>query len=219
MKRLNYIYSESEGMWAVTVDGEERGYVVTPPRDWFVCFDPALYAWIDQNGETHPIGWPGVPPDPLRSTFKPEPEPEPRITWDHLYLYMAQLVAQRSTCQRRKVGAVVVSQDGMDHWFGYNEGPAGAPHCPGVMVCTHGKGSGCSYTVHAEANALLKANRDKLQGGTMYLTLSPCPSCCGLIINAGVARVVYVEEYPTIDESRALLERAGVALEQHDGES
>jgi len=131
---------------------------------------------------------------------------------------IAKAVAARSTCTRRKVGAVLV-RDGLIVSSGYNGSPEGLEHCVDVgcdVVNGH-----CVRTVHAEANALIQAGQvgARTSGATLYTTASPCRACMSLIINARIARVVYAEPYqdPTHDgdESRWALdtaERLGIEM-------
>lgn len=122
-----------------------------------------------------------------------------RPTWDAYFLGIAQAVAARADCSRRKVGAVVV-KDRRVRGTGYNGAPAGHTGCiscprrissvePGSSYDT---GAGACVAVHAEANALLYCNREDLIGATLYITADPCDGCLKLIRAAGVTRVVAV---------------------------
>ena len=104
---------------------------------------------------------------------------------------VAKSVAQRATCPRKSVGAVLV-RDKKILATGYNGSVRGTPHCTDVgcqMVSNH-----CVRTVHAEANAILQA-ACCLDGATAYCTMRPCYNCFKLLANAGVTRIVYAEEY------------------------
>lgn len=116
-----------------------------------------------------------------------------RINRDTMLMGVAQLVAQRGTCLRLQVGALV-ALDGRIISTGYNGAPAGMEHC-NVSNCSWDKP--CERTIHAEANAIVFAARHgvKLDGSTLYTTYSPCKTCAGLIINAGVKLVVYKKAY------------------------
>ncbi|QAY13561.1 deoxycytidylate deaminase [Mycobacterium phage Eurydice] len=120
-----------------------------------------------------------------------------RPTWDEYFLGIAGAVAERSDCERSKVGAVVV-KDRRVRGTGYNGAPAGRPGCgscprrrssvdPGSG---YDSGPGRCVAVHAEANALLHCDREDLVGATLYITREPCNGCLKLIEAAGVARVV-----------------------------
>lgn len=133
-----------------------------------------------------------------------------RISRDELLGNIAKLVAKRSTCQRASVGAVL-ARDGRIISMGYNGAPAGLPHCDHPA-----DGEPCTRTVHAEANAIAFAAKNGVStdGTTMYCTYSPCIDCAKLMINAGVARVVFWELYRD-DTPLLLLEDAGVQVEAY----
>jgi dCMP deaminase len=135
-----------------------------------------------------------------------------RPSWDEYFLGIAFQVARRSTCDRARVGAIIV-KDRRILTTGYNGAPAGLPHCDDVghlMVDGH-----CVRTLHAEQNAIIQAalHGVSVQGGTIYVTHQPCLTCAKMIINAGIVRVVYAGEYPD-ENSRAFLAEAGVVLER-----
>lgn len=120
------------------------------------------------------------------------------------FLLMAWAASLRATCCRRKVGAVLVTQTEAIY-SGRNGAPRGMPHCierDGGCEVAHGH---CASSVHAEINAVIKAARSggRTDGSTIYTTASPCRSCMGAIINAGVTRVVYADPYRTDDPSGA----------------
>lgn len=102
-------------------------------------------------------------------------------------------MAQRSTCLRLQVGAVIAF-DGRILTTGYNGAPAGVPHCT-LDVC--GPENPCTRTVHAEANAIAFAARHgvRTEGSVIYCTDSPCLECAKLIINSGIQRVFYYRRY------------------------
>ena len=127
---------------------------------------------------------------------------------DLRYLRMARIWAENSYCVRRKVGALVV-KDKMIISDGYNGTPSGFEN-----VCEDDNNVTKPYVLHAEANAITKvaASSNNSRGSTIYVTASPCIECAKLIIQAGVVRVVYSEEYHT-DEGVQLLRRAGIAVD------
>lgn len=131
---------------------------------------------------------------------------EKQRTLDWRYMRMADIWAENSYCQRRKVGALIV-KDKMIISDGYNGTPAGFEN-----VCEDDE-SGLTkpYVLHAEANAITKIARSGncSDGATLYVTTSPCIECSKLIIQAGIKRVVYREKYRVTD-GLDLLERAGV---------
>ena len=125
-----------------------------------------------------------------------------RPSWDTYFIQIAHLVATRATCPRPSVGAVIV-RDKRILATGYNGAPAGLPHCPpegdqhdwprGCTMAGH-----CVRSLHAEQNCLLQAAKIGVasDGATMYVTCQPCNTCAKMIINAGVARVIYEGDYP-----------------------
>ena len=127
---------------------------------------------------------------------------------DLRYLRMAAIWAENSYCQRRKVGALVVKEK-MIISDGYNGTPSGFEN-----VCEDAHGVTHPYVLHAEANAITKLARSGKNSdqATLYVTASPCIECAKLIIQAGIRRVVYAEQYRLTD-GIDLLRRAGVEVE------
>lgn len=137
---------------------------------------------------------------------------------DSYFLDIAAVVASRGTCVARRVGAVAVIDKHIVA-TGYNGVPRGIPHPTVCLRRQRGLPSGVETflcgCVHAEMNIIAQAalHGTSLKGATVYCTNQPCHLCAMLLINAGVARVVYRETYP--DEAAALLlAQAGVNLEQ-----
>lgn len=126
---------------------------------------------------------------------------------DCRYLRMAQIWAENSYCERRKVGAILV-KDKMIISDGYNGTPSGFEN-----LCEDENNVTKPYVLHAEANAITKVakSNNSSEGATLYVTSSPCLECAKLIIQAGIKRVVYTEKY-RIDDGLKLLERAGVIM-------
>ncbi len=117
-----------------------------------------------------------------------------RASWDEYFMSIAQVVATRSTCQRKYVGAVLVRNRTILS-TGYNGSIRGMPHCTDVghmMEDGH-----CVATIHAEANAIIQAARNgvMIEGSTNYVTASPCWHCFTQLANAGVVRICYGEFY------------------------
>ena len=131
--------------------------------------------------------------------------------FDHSYLEMAEIWAQNSYCKRRKVGALLV-KDRMIISDGYNGTPSGFEN-----VCEE-DGVTKPYVLHAEANAITKVAKsgNSSEGATLYVTASPCVECAKLIIQSGIRRVVYRDEYRLTD-GIDLLRRAGIEVEKIDG--
>ncbi len=132
---------------------------------------------------------------------------EKQLMFDRRYLEMARVWAQNSYCQRRQVGALVV-KEGMIISDGYNGTPSGFEN-----VCEDDSGVTKPYVLHAEANAITKLARsnNNSEGATIYITASPCIECAKLIIQAGIKRVVYGENYRLTD-GIDLLRRAGIEV-------
>lgn len=126
---------------------------------------------------------------------------------DMRYLRMATIWAENSYCERRKVGALIV-RDKMIISDGYNGTPSGFEN-----VCEDEDFKTKPYVLHAEANAITKvakSNNNSL-GATLYVTDSPCIECSKLIIQCGIARVVYGKEYHCMDGVN-LLKKAGIEV-------
>lgn len=148
-----------------------------------------------------------------------------RPSWDEYFTEICRSVAKRSTCRRRQVGAAIV-RDRRILATGYNGAPSGLPHCLdiGCLRDQLGIPSGERQEIcrgnHAEGNAIASAalHGIALKGATIYCTHQPCILCAKLLINAGIARVVYIEGYP--DEfARETLQVAGVDLIKYVGSS
>ena len=129
--------------------------------------------------------------------------------FDTSYLKMARIWGQNSYCKRRQVGALLV-KDRVIISDGYNGTPSGFENC-----CEDEAYKTKPYVLHAEANAITKVakSNNSSAGATLYITSAPCMECAKLIIQAGVRRVVFAEHYHSAD-GVALLERAGIAVEQ-----
>ena len=124
-----------------------------------------------------------------------------RPSWDEYFMSIAELAKTRSNCIRRQVGAVLVNNKHQIISTGYNGVPRGIPHCT-KDTCTKlyeksGEKNEVCPAVHAELNAILQAATAGIssEGTTLYSTTRPCGNCTMAIINAGIKRVVYIEEY------------------------
>jgi len=129
--------------------------------------------------------------------------------FDKAYLKMAQEWAKLSYCKRKQVGALIV-KDRMIISDGYNGTPSGFENC-----CENAEGKTHWYVLHAEANAILKlaASTQSAKGATLYLTLSPCKECSKLILQAGITRLVYINEYSD-DDGISFLKNHNIEIEQ-----
>ena len=123
------------------------------------------------------------------------------------YLRMARIWAENSYCVRRRVGALIVKEK-MIISDGYNGTPQGFEN-----ICEDEAGKTKPYVLHAEANAITKVAKSSNSslGATLYVTASPCIECAKLIIQAGIIRVVFCEDYHS-EDGIELLKRAGIKV-------
>jgi dCMP deaminase len=143
---------------------------------------------------------------------------------DEYFMEMAQLVSSRSTCLRRKVGAVIVKEKRVLS-TGYNGSPKGTEHCEqtGCIRVQLNVPSGTRHElcrgVHAEQNAVTQAAYFgvSVNGASIYTTTYPCSMCAKILINAGIREIIYSEGYA--DElSKKLLEEAHIAIREYKPE-
>lgn len=126
-----------------------------------------------------------------------------RIDWKSYFMKMAQLAAERSTCIRRRVGAVAV-RDNHVLATGYNGAPKGQTHCIDQgclreeLNIPSGERHEICRGVHAEQNIICQAalHGASLEGAIIYCTTQPCSICARLIVNSGIQKVIYLEGYP-----------------------
>jgi dCMP deaminase len=146
-----------------------------------------------------------------------------RTSWDQYFMKVATIVAERATCTRAKIGAVIVKDKNIIA-TGYNGSPAGLPHCTdvGCLVYVSRNPDGeeeenCFRTIHAEINAIAQAAKHgvSIDGAAIYVTASPCYHCLKTIMNTGINRVCYLRPYK-IDRVAPLLENARITMEQVD---
>ena len=142
-----------------------------------------------------------------------------RPTWDEYFMQMAELTAQRSTCLRRHVGAVIV-QDKHVVATGYNGAPKGVAHCAEIGGCLRekmgipsGERHELCRALHAEQNAIIQAATlaQSIEGASIYITHQPCIIFAKMIINAGIKRIVVKEGYPD-EMSVRMLDEAGLKI-------
>jgi dCMP deaminase len=127
--------------------------------------------------------------------------------FDIRYIQMARVWAKNSYCKRRQVGALIV-KDRMIISDGYNGTPSGFEN-----ECEDADGNSKPYVLHAEANAITKVakSNNSSDGATLYITASPCMDCAKLIIQSGIKRIVYADEY-RVTEGLDLLNKAGIEI-------
>jgi dCMP deaminase len=144
-----------------------------------------------------------------------------RPSWDDYFMSIARMVASRSNCVKRKVGAVI-ARDRRIISTGYNGTPRGTRNCNegGCPRCNSfarsGSGLGECLCSHGEENAITQAafHGVSVRGGTIFTTLCPCLICTKMIINAGIEEVAYNAHYPLADVALAMLREAGVKVRQ-----
>lgn len=142
-----------------------------------------------------------------------------RPGWDHYFMEIARVVATRSTCLRRQVGALLVLEKRILA-TGYNGAPTGLQHCDesgclrAKLNVPAGERHELCRGLHAEQNAIIQAALDgvAIKGASLYCTHFPCVVCAKMLINAGIHRICLAENYP--DElAKRLLGEAGVPVE------
>jgi dCMP deaminase len=135
--------------------------------------------------------------------------PNKQDRYDRAYLKMARQWAELSHCQRKQVGALIV-REGVIISDGYNGTPAGFDN-----PCEDDDGTTKWYVLHAEANAITKVARttNNAIGSTLYLTLSPCRECSKLVHQAGIKRVVFIDQYKD-GKGLDFLRKAGIETVQ-----
>ena len=153
----------------------------------------------------------------------PAPDSPARPSWEEYFFQIAQQVATRSTCLRRKVGAVLV-KDKRILSTGYNGAPRGISHCIDIgclrdeLSVPSGERHELCRALHAEQNAIAQAalHGVKIEGAALYCTHQPCALCAKMIINAGIVEVYFDEGYP--DELAAgFFAEAGIKLHRMGG--
>ena len=144
-----------------------------------------------------------------------------RLTWDQYFMTITQQVAERSTCNRAKVGAVIV-RDRNILATGYNGAPAGMPHCTeaGCLIYESKTPYGeveqnCFRTIHAEINAIAQAakNGSNIKDSSIYVTHTPCIHCIKVLVNTGIKTVYYESPYK-LDTLEEILRNTRVHMEK-----
>lgn len=142
-----------------------------------------------------------------------------RPDWNHYFMKITHLVATRSTCLRRNVGAVIVKNNRILA-TGYNGAPSGVEHCLDIgclrekMHIPSGERQELCRGIHAEQNAIIQAaaNGVAIAGGLLYCTHQPCITCTKMIINAGIEKVFITNPYPD-RLGEEMLKEAGIPVE------
>ncbi len=144
---------------------------------------------------------------------------DPRISWPDYFMGIAFFVAERSTCLRRKVGAVAV-KDKRILATGYNGAPSNVPHCAETgclreqLKVPSGQRHEICRGLHAEQNVIIQAalHGVSIEGSALYCTTQPCLICSKMLINTGIREIFFAESYP--DElAETMMREAGVHFE------
>ncbi|MCD6407002.1 cytidine/deoxycytidylate deaminase family protein [Candidatus Aerophobetes bacterium] len=141
-----------------------------------------------------------------------------RPSWDEYFMQIAELVAKRSTCLRRKVGAVLVRNKRI-LCTGYNGAPRGLAHCDEKgclrekMKIPSGERQEICRGLHAEQNAIIQAALYgiSIENSVLYCTHQPCITCSKMIINAGIKKIIFKGDYPD-PLAQEILKEAGIKL-------
>lgn len=142
-----------------------------------------------------------------------------RLDWDSYFMTQALLIRSRSTCDRAYVGAVIV-KDNRVISTGYNGSVTGTEHCSGEDGVGHHLVEGhCVRTVHAEANAILQCSKEgiSVKDSTIYVTHFPCLNCTKSIIQSGIKKVIYNNDYRIDEFAKSLLLESNIELIKFEG--
>jgi dCMP deaminase len=144
--------------------------------------------------------------------------------FDDIFMDLAKSLALRSHCTRAQVGAVLVNDTRITS-IGYNGPPAGTHNCDeefGDAGCPKDSKGSCSLALHAEQNAILYATKNgaKVEGSTLYITLSPCIACARVIYTMKIKKVIYLNSYAAykgigVDEGVVFLQKFGIEVLQY----
>jgi dCMP deaminase len=148
--------------------------------------------------------------------------------FDDIFMELALNLAKKSHCIKAQVGAVL-TKDTRIISIGYNGPPSGTHNCDDEFPeqgCPRDSKGSCSLALHAEQNAILYAakNGSSVEGGTIYVTLSPCLACARIIFSMKIKKVVYYQQYASYkgistDEGVDFLRKFGVEVVQHSPSS
>ena len=172
------------------------------------------YTWRDPDGVPSSIGGSKLAPRKLRTENE-------RMDYHSWFMNIALIVAKRSTCARRAVGAVIVDSENRILSTGYNGVPSGVKHCTDSPCsgahAKSGSGLDACQALHAEQNAIARLT-DVRHAHTLYCTTSPCMMCTKLIAATPVQRIVALESYPVSGEEfwKNAIGREWVSLEHDD---
>jgi dCMP deaminase len=148
-----------------------------------------------------------------------------RPSWEEYFMSIAQLVARRSTCLRRQVGAVLVKDKNILA-TGYNGTPSGITHCEQTgclrdqLKVPSGERHELCRGLHAEQNVIIQAAKhgSNIDAATLFCTHAPCIICAKMIINSGIKEIVYLDGYPDI-LSKDILEESDIVFRVYSGKT
>jgi dCMP deaminase len=151
------------------------------------------------------------------------PLADTRPGWDEYFMDITRLVSRRSTCLRRRVGALIIKNKKILA-TGYNGAPTGVRHCSETgclrekLEIPSGERAELCRGLHAEQNAIIQAafHGVGIEGAVLYTTTMPCSVCMKMIINAGIQEIVYEEGYPD-SLAEALIQETQIALRTYAG--
>jgi dCMP deaminase len=149
-----------------------------------------------------------------------------RPSWDEYFIGIMKQVGTRATCDRGRSGCVIV-KDNRILVTGYVGSPIGIKHCDEIgheirrLIDEDGKESQhCVRTIHAEQNAICQAAKlgVSLEGGTIYVRMTPCYTCAKMLINCGIKRVVALQDYHASEETKHVFREAGIQFDLLNGD-
>lgn len=128
------------------------------------------------------------------------------------FLNIVNIVATRATCNRKKVGCIIVKDKNIIA-TGYNGSPIGLEHCEDVGCEIDDNGS-CIRTTHAEQNAICQAAKNgiSINGATIYCSMFPCYTCAKMIINCGIKEIYFLEDYHSANKSINIFKKANIKI-------
>ena len=145
-----------------------------------------------------------------------------RISYHEMFMNVAKEVAKRSTCCRKQVGSILVSEKKKIISCGWNGVPAGKDHCHDIFekemhkddfFKIHGEWSR-DNELHSELNCVIHCDKSKLETATLYTTLSPCSECAKIIIASGIKQVIYYELYDRDQKGIQILKNNNIEIFQ-----
>lgn len=137
-----------------------------------------------------------------------------RLSRTGYFIELTRLIARRSPCLSRQVGAIIVENNRVVS-SGYNGLPAGYKHCIECKRKESGTNLDNCKAIHAEANAILEAVKSSRKGDTIYCTTQPCFNCLKLIIAFGIKNIIYINKYPGSDVRQEMIVEGNINEKQY----